>query len=101
MATLYIEERVRRLITPLDTAISLGVGLDNIEAEVSNEEPPFMTIQSGRLRHVAAQPAESAAWPGVVVTRDRKSVVLGKSVSVRVNLGGRRMIKKKTQENQQ
>src|SRR3546814_12359623 len=29
--------------------------------------------------------------------RDRKSVVAGKSVSVRVNLGGRRIIKKKTQ----
>src|SRR3546814_12741538 len=29
-------------------------------------------------------------------SRDRKSVVLGKSVSVRVDLGGRRIIKKKT-----
>src|SRR3546814_14237782 len=29
-------------------------------------------------------------------TRDRKSVVSGKSVSVRVDLGGRRVIKKKT-----
>src|SRR3546814_17092512 len=31
---------------------------------------------------------------------DRKSVVEGKSVSVRVDLGGRRIIKKKTQEQQ-
>src|SRR3546814_17977307 len=31
---------------------------------------------------------------------DRKSVVSGKSVSVRVDLGGRRLIKKKTSENQ-
>src|SRR3546814_15678756 len=30
---------------------------------------------------------------------DRKSVVSGKSVSVRVDLGGRRIIKKKTQTN--
>src|SRR3546814_17270543 len=30
--------------------------------------------------------------------RDRKSVVSGKSVSVRVDLGGRRIIKKKKQE---
>src|SRR3546814_17755833 len=30
------------------------------------------------------------------VTTDRKSVVSGKSVSVRVDLGGRRIIKKKT-----
>src|SRR3546814_14016976 len=31
-------------------------------------------------------------------TADRKSVVSGKSVSVRVDLGGRRIIKKKTKE---
>src|SRR3546814_16773067 len=37
----------------------------------------------GRLRHGG-------------VEEDRKSVVSGKSVSVRVNLGGRRIIKKKT-----
>src|SRR3546814_20770956 len=30
-----------------------------------------------------------------IVTRDRKSVVWGKTVSVRVDLGGRRIIKKK------
>src|SRR3546814_7660728 len=30
------------------------------------------------------------------ICKDRKSVVLGKSVSVRVDLGGRRIIKKKT-----
>src|SRR3546814_13226364 len=32
-------------------------------------------------------------------TEDRKSVVLGKSVSVRVDLGGRRIIKKKSYRN--
>src|SRR3546814_12027021 len=32
-----------------------------------------------------------------VLYRDRKSVVSGKSVSVRVDLGGRRIIKKKNQ----
>src|SRR3546814_16380721 len=31
------------------------------------------------------------------LTRDRKSVVEGKGVSVRVNIGGRRIIKKKKQ----
>src|SRR3546814_9903750 len=34
-----------------------------------------------------------------MVMRDRKSVVSGKSVSVRVDLGGRRIIKKKKQHN--
>src|SRR3546814_15327928 len=33
--------------------------------------------------------------------RDRKSVVWGKSVSVRVDLGGRRIIKKKKQQNKE
>src|SRR3546814_15624916 len=33
-------------------------------------------------------------------TADRKSVVLGKSVSVRVDLGGRRLIKKKKKKQQ-
>src|SRR3546814_21180840 len=47
--------------------------------------------------------------PGVLLTllvgwlqwRDRKSVVSGKSVSVRVDLGGRRIIKKKNKLTQQ
>lgn len=64
MATVYIEEDVLRLIAPLDTSISLGVGLDSIEGSV---EDGRMTIKGGRLRQIAAQPAESAAWPGVVV----------------------------------
>src|SRR3546814_11512794 len=40
-----------------------------------------------------------ALFPPVRFTghKDRKSVVSGKSVSVRVELGGRRLIKKKTQ----
>src|SRR3546814_16131126 len=49
MATLYIEERVRRLITPLDKAISLGVGLANTEAGVRTEPPPLMTTKPSRL----------------------------------------------------
>src|SRR3546814_222170 len=47
---------------------------------------------------------ESVVTPGIFVQRlvsnggeaDRKSVVYGKSVSVRVDLGGSRLIKKKT-----
>src|SRR3546814_13208975 len=39
---------------------------------------------------------QSDAWsPQTEISGDRKSVVLGKSVSVRVDLGGRRIIKKK------
>src|SRR3546814_20124282 len=43
----------------------------------------------GRVRHVALGKGRHL---------DRKSVVEGKSVSVRVDLGGRRIIKKKTNE---
>ncbi len=57
MATIYVEDRA---------AIgSLGIGLDSTEVSLDDEQ--HMTIQSGRLRHVAAQSAESAAWPGVIV----------------------------------
>src|SRR3546814_19886719 len=37
-------------------------------------------------------------WEELVTRTDRKSVVYGKSVSVRVDLGGRRIIKKKTKK---
>src|SRR3546814_11699093 len=47
---------------------------------------------SGPFR--AARESLSGASPSV---RDRKSVVSGKSVSVRVDLGGRRIIQKKQQ----
>src|SRR3546814_14284115 len=50
----------------------------------------------GSLRHgvdVAGEPPGGEALDGL--RRDRKSVVAGKSVSVRVDLGGRRIIKKK------
>src|SRR3546814_18686335 len=51
---------------------------------------------SGEAVEVSARrsgPASSARW--TVTNQDRKSVVEGKSVSVRVGLGGRRIIKKK------
>src|SRR3546814_16810964 len=45
---------------------------------------------------VGAADAAAAGAPGSPAS-DRKSVVQGKSVSVRVDVGGRRIIKKKTQ----
>src|SRR3546814_14791223 len=44
---------------------------------------------------------ELAEWQKAGFTRDRKSVVSGKSVSVRVDLGGRRHIKTNTNTNTQ
>lgn len=71
MATVYIDDAdaLRRIGEPIGS-VSLGVGLDHLEADVDNgAEPPSMVIKAGRLRVVAAQPAESAAWPGCVVQR--------------------------------
>src|SRR3546814_14490026 len=54
----------------------------------STPEPCTMPNVALPLRH-----GGSAAWE--VPNSERKSVVSGKSVSVRVELGGRRIIKKK------
>lgn len=59
MATVYVED---------ETAIgSLGIGLDNTQMSVNDDQQ--MTITGGRLRHVAVQAAENAAWPGAVIKR--------------------------------
>src|SRR3546814_13613824 len=49
-------------------------------------------------RGLVAQPIITADLQHLGVDEDRKSVVSGKSVSVRVDLGGRRIIKKKTKQ---
>src|SRR3546814_11921131 len=56
--------------------------------------------QRPRLLKANALPLRAPEPPAVdePVDRDRKSVVSGKSVSVRVELGGRRIIKKKKNE---
>src|SRR3546814_20868623 len=51
-------------------------------------------VRDGVMR---MSPAQAAALFEGLDWRDRKSVVKGKSVSVRVDLGGRRIIKKTTQ----
>src|SRR3546814_11290633 len=47
-------------------------------------------------RPVRRHPGRALAEVDAAVRADRKSVVSGKSVSVRVDLGGRRIIKQKT-----
>src|SRR3546814_21099878 len=54
----------------------------------------------GEARPVARR-ADAGARIARCSQRDRKSVVEGKSVSVRVDIGGRRIIKKKQKENKQ
>lgn len=60
MATVYVEDE--KVIG------SLGIGLDLTSMSVNDEHQ--MAITGGRLRHVAAQSVEAAAWPGVVVNRE-------------------------------
>src|SRR3546814_12962731 len=65
------------------------------------KEPPFLAMEVGKLGfeidmivRVAADIARTARpCPHIVQRRDRKSVVEGKGVSVRLNSGGRRDIK--------
>src|SRR3546814_16349507 len=67
-----------------------GVGVDDAEAVRAHEAD---APGSGDAEHLGLQRRTRLAL-------DRKSVVSGKSVSVRVDLGGRRIIKKKNTQNQ-
>src|SRR3546814_11057650 len=68
-----------------------GFDADSTSAciSVARSAPPFAPI----FRSIVLRTGKA------VETRDRKSVVEGKSVSVRVDLGGRRIIKKKSTMN--
>src|SRR3546814_19509699 len=59
--------------------------------------------QAGELPVDGHEPADEQALPPPAAADavDRKSVVEGKRVSVRVDLGGRRIIKKKKRQQQQ
>src|SRR6056297_4282310 len=50
------------------------------------------------LRVLLKAKSETAGVAQKLIARDRKSVVQGKSVSARVDLGGRRIIKKKKKQ---
>src|SRR3546814_20528642 len=53
------------------------------------------------IRTVVVEPQMAKLRKKLATTVDRKSVVEGKSVSVRVDLGGRRIIKQKTYNERQ
>src|SRR3546814_15198305 len=64
---------------------------------VSMKLPPASTKASKTGRQSSSDRDQSAHGPKVMVQRaDRKSVLSGQSVSVRVNVGGTRLINKKT-----
>src|SRR3546814_11896218 len=88
--------KLYRLLTgPDDTAFCARVeGLLNRGWQLHGS--PSITSVEGRGHVAQAIVMDKAGpYPGFQPSRDRKSVVLGKSVSVRVDLGGRRIIKKK------
>src|SRR3546814_14830801 len=80
--------------TPADAfdATAAGCRLSPIAASISFAEAPGPP--QGVVGEAVAL-AQGLQHAGEVAFQDRKSVVSGKGVSVRVDLGGRRIIKKK------
>src|SRR3546814_13084790 len=80
---------VDRLVQGLrgDLAIQLAQGIAMFRRPARNELDDILEL--------ALQLLNLALDALALLLRDRKSVVLGKRVSVRVDLGGRRIIKKK------
>src|SRR3546814_19226293 len=75
-------------------ALALGKGpLDVVGLHEGGETSLDRLRHRNRLDDIRPGLRQRLAFGGV--RGDRKSVVLGKSVSVRVDLGGRRIIKKK------
>src|SRR3546814_1433372 len=82
---------------------SSDVCSSDLAARISRSQPSFQARTSASMRDVRSR--RRGAPPTAPMTArwnprsrsDRKSVVEGKSVSVRVDLGGRRIIKKKKQ----
>src|SRR3546814_14293953 len=80
--------------------VGVGVGEHDIHAVGKAHRPEGRKIGPDALDHrPGSEPASMRRTPFSIMI-DRKSVVLGKSVSVRVDLGGRRIIKKKKDEQQ-
>src|SRR3546814_13330037 len=82
----------RRLLFARHAAGGMAHGDAVQSRRLSDQRVPLDLLRQGRCRD-RGQYGRGRLLPGAVP--DRKSVVSGKSVSVRVDLGGRRIIKKK------
>src|SRR3546814_12470623 len=94
--------RLRSHHSRLRFKADLTQGRDDVEEMLGGKLPPILPLHaSSRKQHDrAGLPALSGLVNGFGPTGgDRKSVVLGKSVSVCVDLGGRRSIKEKKKHN--
>src|SRR3546814_19673231 len=88
----------RELAGEFFTKTATGVGILSVKEPESRLRARLIDNLSGhaRLSEVAVAAFTIKAWNARRAGRtDRKSVVSGKSVSVRVDLGGGRVIKKK------
>src|SRR3546814_12487978 len=66
------------------------------QSTASSSSKPRASTRSSSPAGRIARPTPPTSRTLMAAQRDRKSVVEGKSVSVRVDFGGRRIIKKKT-----
>src|SRR3546814_19508995 len=82
-------------LVALDLSLPDGSGLPLIEHLLSVHAATRVVVLSMHDGDAYVSEALRRGASGFVTTGDRKSVVEGKRVSVRVDLGGRRSIKKK------
>src|SRR3546814_12553578 len=78
-----------------ETRLKLTINLEVAEVKAVTERGVNKEELVGKKHNESFYIVTAKAEEGNGLIRDRKSVVEGKSVSVRVDLGGRRIIKKK------
>src|SRR3546814_18830897 len=83
-------ERQMNLMRDVQRQASFQLLAQDLEGQLTVEK---LADQLSALADMLLAETVRRVWP--LVNRDRKSVVSGKSVSVRVDLGGRRIIQKK------
>src|SRR3546814_11970588 len=90
------QHRRRGFLRPQSIQRALKAAGDVVgEREIALLGPGATPVEQQRAQAVRCQPAQQRALGREV--KDRKSVVEGKSVAVRVNIGGWRITKKKKQ----
>src|SRR3546814_11766011 len=97
-----LHQRTRAVVDPDDRyldahAVAATAAMGRVEVVFSSPSNQRTVRVSPSARSIAG--LQSSNWPALPMSgrrrRDRKRVVAGKSVSVRVALGGRRFITKK------
>src|SRR3546814_13877855 len=91
-----LDKRIAEIKQQLSEAEQLRLDAESLKAEYEAKLADAAK-EAGELR--ARAEAEAEALGAKAKDEDRKSVVEGKSVSVRVDLGGRSIMKKKKHQN--